>query len=254
MSQAPVGEVVHDAVHDAAQAGSRPGAVSLLRRVHGLNGVVVLGGYSGLHVMQGWSAFASREAWVDRVSLYPLANGVTLAVLVGLVGHIVSGLALARQSTDDPTAAIQPAGALGMRRLQQTTGLVLFAFLVVHLVHTWPLTGNDPVRARDGYVALSQWLETPFGLAVYVVATTALAFHLAHGLARVAVSFGLLSSAGSLRVGRHMAGLFGIVVWCMLLHWVGHFANGVGVWPITGEDDPNPPASDSAPTEQEAGP
>lgn len=250
MSQAPVGEAVHDAVHD----GSRPVGASLLRRVHGLNGVVVLGGYSCLHVMQGWSAFVSREAWVDRVSLHPLANGVTLAVLAGLFGHVASGFALARQSGDDPTAAIQPDGALGMRRLQQATGLILLSFLMVHVAHTWPLSGNDPVRARDGYVALSQWLETPLGLAVYVVATTALAFHLAHGLTRVAVSFGLLSSAGALRVGRHMAGVVGIVIWCVLLHWVGHFANGVGVWPITGEEDPNPPASDFAPTEQEAAP
>jgi len=250
MSQAPVGETVRDAVHE----GIRPAATSLLRRVHGLNGVLVLGGYSCLHLLQGWSVFVSREAWVDRVSLYPLANGVTLLVLIGLVGHVLSAIALSRASTDDPVAAIEPEGALGLRRLQQLTGIVLLAFLIVHVAHLWPLTGNDPVRARDGYVALSLWLETPFGLAVYVVATTALAFHLAHGLSRVAVSFGLVRAVGTLHLTRQMVGVLGVVAWLSLLHWVGHFANGVGVWPITGQDDPNPESGEVSPSAAEVSP
>lgn len=250
MSQVPVGETVHDAVH----VGGQPVAVSVLRRIHGLNGVFVLGGYSLLHVMQGWSAFVSREDWVDRVSLYPWANGATLAVLVGLLGHVATGVALARVATDDPAAAITAEGALGLRRLQQATGLVLLAFLLIHVVHAWPLSGNDPVRARDGYVALRLWLETPVGLAVYVAATTALVFHLAHGLSRVAVSFGLLGNPGTLRVARHMFGVLGLVAWLLALHWVGHFANGVGIWPITGQQDPTPLDDGYVPIDQEVHP
>jgi succinate dehydrogenase/fumarate reductase cytochrome b subunit (b558 family) len=232
MSQMPLGEAVHDV--------TQVEAVSLLRRVHGLNGVFVLAGYTCLHVVQGFTAFVSREAWVDRVSLFPLANAATIVVLAGLVAHLVTAVLLARAPHDDPTAVIQPVSALGLRRLQQVTGLVLLGFLCVHVAHLWPLTRNEPVLARDGYVALSLWLETPTGLAFYVVATTALAFHLSHGLSRVAVSLGFVTSQPGLRVARYVAGTLGIVMWCFVLHWVGHFANGVGLWPITGEEDPDP--------------
>lgn len=232
MSQAPLDGAVHDA--------HKPGDASLLRRVHGLIGVVVLGGYTCLHLVQGWTALIAREAWVDRVTLFPLANAVTIVVLAGLFAHVVSGLALARVPTDDPLAAIEPAGALGLRRLQQVTGLILLGFLVLHVVHLWPLTRHDPVLAREGYVALQLWLETPLGLAAYVAATTALAFHLGHGLSRVAVSLGLVRSRLGVRIARYVSGAIGIVLWCLVLHWVGHFANGVGLWPITGEDDPVP--------------
>lgn len=253
MSQAPLGQAVHD---------SKPGpSVSLLRRVHGLNGLIVLAGYTCLHLVQGWSVFASRETWVDRVSLFPLAKAVTTVVLIGLVAHVATAFALSRAPEDDPTAALEPKSAQGFRRLQQATGLVLLGFLVLHVIQAWPLTRNDAVLARDGYVALSLWLETPLGLAVYVIATTALSFHLAHGLSRVAVSLGLVTGQLGLRVARYVAGALGIVMWCLVLHWVGHFANGVGLWPLTGEEDPMPaefvPMSPPAPTQpstQEAKP
>jgi hypothetical protein len=56
------------------------------------------------------------------------------------------------------------------------------------------------------------------------------------------------------RSWHHGAAAFGIVVWFLVLHWVGHFANGVGVWPITGQDDPDPPSSSFAPTDTETTP
>lgn len=232
MSPAPLEEAVHDA-HE-------PGDASLLRRVHGLVGLVVLGGYTCLHLVQGWTAFVAREAWVDRVSLFALANAATIVVLAGIAAHVLTGIALARLSHDDPTSAIEPEGALGLRRLQQVTGLLLLAFLAIHVAHTWPLTRHDPVLAREGYVALQQWLETPLGLAVYVAATTSLSFHLGHGLSRMAVTFGVVRSRAGLRAARYVSGALGFVLWCLVLHWVGHFANGVGVWPITGEEDPVP--------------
>ncbi len=208
--------------------------------MHGLTGVVVLGGYSVLHVVQGWSVFVARELWVDRVSSFELANAATIVVLAGLGAHVTSGALLARAAGDDPVAAIAPVGAPGLRRLQQATGVVLLAFLLLHVGHLWPLTRHDPVLARDGYEALRLWLETPSGLAVYVIATTALAFHLGHGLSRVAVSVGLVTGAVGLRVARYLSGGVAIVGWVLVLHWVGHFANGVGLWPITGEEDPMP--------------
>ena len=237
----PLNEAVSDRTSaESSSAREHPVATSLLRKVHGLNGVLVLGGYTCLHLVQGFSALSSREAWVDRVSMFPLANAATIVVLVGLVTHVVTGLALSRQHADDPVAAIEPTAALGLRRLQQLTGLVLLAVFAVHLIHLWPLTRHDPLLARSGYVALQHWLETPSGLAFYVLATTALAFHLSHGLSRLLVSVGIVRGTAGLRVTRYLAGALGIALWCLTLHWVGHFANGVGVWPITGEDDPLP--------------
>lgn len=243
MSQVPSGQAV------VGESATEP---SLLRRIHGLNGALVLGGYTCLHVLQGWDVFVAREVWVDRVSLFPLANAVTIVVLAGLFAHVFTGLWLARLASDDPTASIEPQTAKGLRRLQQATGLVLLGFLLVHLGHVWPLTRNDPVLARQGYEALRLWLETPTGLAVYVVATTALVFHLAHGLTRLAVSLGVVTALRGLRVARYVMGALGIVAWCLVLHWVGYFANGVGLWPITGDDDPLPAGvvSDELPTEE----
>lgn len=232
MSQSPPGEAVLDAGTGLTRAGS-------LRRMHGLIGVCTLGGYSVLHVVQGYAVFAGREAWVDRVSLFPLAKAATWIAIAGLLAHAVTGVLLAR-SSDDPTALIEPEGAAGLRRVQQVTGLVLLAFVIAHVVQLSPLTHHDPVLARQGYVALCDWLETPLGLLVYVIATTALAFHLAHGVARLCVSLGWVADPSGLRAARWVTGALGLLLWCATLQWVGQLANGVGVWPITGEDDPMP--------------
>ncbi len=232
MSQVPLGQAVVGAENASAS--------SLLRRVHGLTGVIVLGGYCVFHVVQGWSVFVARELWVHRVSNFELANAATIIVLIGLGAHACSGALLARAGADDPVATIEPEAAPGLRRLQQVSGAVLLVFMLLHLVHLWPLTRHDPVLARDGYEALRLWLETPSGLAVYVIATTALAFHLGHGLSRVSVSLGLVTTAGGLRAARYVSGGLAIVGWLLVLHWVGHFANGVGLWPITGEEDAMP--------------
>lgn len=233
MSQVPTGE---QAI--VGEPSATPS--SLLRRVHGLVGVLSLGGYTVLHLLQGWDAFVSREVWVDRVTGFPLANAATIVVLCGFFAHALSAVMLARAADGDPTALLAPEGAPGLRRLQQATGLVLAIFLGVHLVHVWPLTRQEPVLARDGYEALRLWLETPVGLAVYVVATTCLAFHWAHGMSRLAVSMGWVRTPPRLRATRYLCGALGVALWCVTLHWVGHFANGVGLWPLSGDDDPSP--------------
>lgn len=233
MSQVPTEEQAVVGEPSATPSG-------LLRRVHGLVGLISLGGYTALHLLQGWDAFVSRELWVDRVTGFPLANAATIFLLCGVFAHALSAAMLARATDDDPTALLAPEGAPGLRRLQQVTGLVLALFLGVHLVHVWPLTRHDPVLARQGYESIRLWLETPLGLAVYVVATTSLAFHWAHGMSRLAVSMGWVKTLQRLRATRYLCGVLGIVLWCVTLHWVGHFANGVGLWPLSGDEDPSP--------------
>jgi hypothetical protein len=73
-------------------------------------------------------------------------------------------------------------------------------------------------------------LGTPVTLLAYAAGVTVACFHFAHGLSRAAVTWGLVTSAAAVQRTRLFAGTFGFLLWGLMLHLLGHFVSGQGLF------------------------
>jgi succinate dehydrogenase/fumarate reductase cytochrome b subunit len=165
-----------------------------IARLHAALGVL-LGGYLVFHVWQQWPVVISTDAWLDRARHAALPTAGKLALAAVVIAHVVLGalrLRLGPHPADDSAAA-------GMRRLQLFFGVLVLVFLAVHL----PLVRWTPGPAStvlDVHARLTAQLGTPALLVVHLVGLAAACAHLALGLGRAAVTFGLVRDPRALYV------------------------------------------------------
>lgn len=147
------------------------------------------------HMVGHFGMFSGRDAYNSYAHflqslgalLWILRGGLVLLVVV----HIVTGLKLARENS-----AARPQKYVRVRytrtsifaRSMTWTGLAILAFIIYHLMHfTLGMVQPDSFHQLDAkgrYDAYSMFVigfqSTPI-LITYLVATTLLCFHLAHG-------------------------------------------------------------------------
>lgn len=133
--------------------------------------------------------------------LGPLLWGVRFFLLLALVLHIVFSIKVARENR-----AARPIHYTKEDTLQATfasrsmmpTGILLFAFIVYHLLHfTWRVTNPglshllDAQGRHDVYSMMVLSFANPLISSVYILAMGPLAFHLGHGASSWCQSLGL---------------------------------------------------------------
>jgi succinate dehydrogenase/fumarate reductase cytochrome b subunit (b558 family) len=193
----------------------------MLARVHSLLGAVPLGAFLLFHLYQTWPVLAGREQWVDRALHSPSRFWIALWVLVPIALHALLGAIRLRRETPNPLT-----GARALRAIQAATGALVLAFVIYHLLQVWAEAEGPHASERGAYAALWRSLGQPMELAIYLIGVTAVCFHVAHGLSRTAVTFGLARTPAAVRRCRYGAGALGFALWAALLQLLAQFALG----------------------------
>ena len=208
----------------------------LLRRIHSLCGVLPIGVFLVLHLWTNLQAVRGREAFrhaVGEIQGIPaLALIEVAAILAPLAFHAAYGLVLAAQARFN----VQHYGYTRnwLFLLQRATGLVAFAFLVVHLGQLRAAKALGTVRWEAFYDRLALLLGSPGMFALYVVGLTATVFHFANGLSTATQTWGLASSELARRRVAVLCAALGVALWLVGVDTLLHFfyrCGGVLPWP-----------------------
>ncbi len=131
--------------------------------------------------------------WTVRVGLFVIA-----------ALHITSALQLAaenRAARPQPYAEGKPIASLASRTIL-ASGLIVFAFIVYHLMHfTLGVTNPDFVDLRDGsgrhdvFQMVVEGFRNPYVSVFYIISMGLLSLHLSHGVSSLFQSLGIRRKA-----------------------------------------------------------
>jgi len=199
----------------------------MLARVHSLLGVVPLAAYLCLHVYDNWPALQGREAWLDRALHVPGRAWIAPLVLLPMLVHALLGLRRMRTSSGGQSWR----AAQWDTRLQAITGLLVVAFVALHVGQVWGVSDGAHSSPRAVYAMLWTSLGQPVLLAAYVLGVSAVCLHLGHGLPRAARTLAPALSQQAWLVLRIGGGLLGLLLWLMFLQLLAYFALGQALLP-----------------------
>jgi succinate dehydrogenase / fumarate reductase cytochrome b subunit len=200
--------------------------LTVLARVQSLLGVVPLSAFVLLHAYGQLPALDGREAWTDDAVHTALAGWLLALVLLAFAAHAVLGLLRLRR---EPPPAGDLRGPPGLRALQAATGIAALGFVVYHVVSLGVLDSGAHIGVRTPYARLWNELGRPRELAIYLIGVAAVCLHLGHGLSRAAVSWRLARSERALFLWRMASGAFGLVLFCLFVQVLSHFAIGTAL-------------------------
>ena len=184
-------------------------------------GYVVMHMYGNLKVFLGPEVFnhyaeglrVLGEPVFGRMHLLTIAR----VVLVSSIGaHVWAAVTLARQAQiarPQRYAVTKPQAADYAALTIRYGGIAIFFFILYHLAHlTWGVPGihGDYIRG-DAYHNLVIGFQNPLNVLLYLVALTALAFHLYHGTWSLCQTLGLVNRDSTPAV-RALALVLAIVV------------------------------------------
>ena len=179
----------------------------LARRLHSIFGVVPVGAFLVFHLATNAAALRGAEAYnamTRRLQGLPLVLLVEILVIaVPLLFHGIYGLF--RIATDSPPPDRSPARRL-LTRVQQVTGVVLFAFVLFHL-WTARLVQIHDHESLDLFRLMQSALASPWIRAAYVLGILSGTFHLSAGLWTFAETWNLAVSAPARRLIAAAAGI-----------------------------------------------
>lgn len=154
--------------------------------------------------------------WTARIGLFVVA-----------VIHIVSALQLAaenRAARPQTYSEGKPIATLASRTIL-LSGLIIFAFVVYHLLHfTFGVTNpsfmelHDPLGRHDVYGMVVEGFRNPFVSVFYIVSMGLLCLHLSHGVSSLFQSLGIRrkSTAGALNTFARIAAMIIFVGNCSI--------------------------------------
>jgi len=185
---------------NASVQTSALGSTFVRSRLASLLAVFPLGVWVFVHVWNNLSAFDGADAWEKSVTTYahPFAQLATaIIVLLPLVLHVAWGVG--RLLTSRPNNVHYATFANLKYLLQRLAAVGVLLFLGAHL---W-LAMLKPRLVRGhaeafADIAHEMRTHTPT-LAVYLLGTLGVAYHLGNGLATFAMGFGVVSSKRGMR-------------------------------------------------------
>ncbi len=174
--------------------------------------------FGNLKVFQGADSFNHYASWL-REAFYPMLPkefllwALRIALVVALIAHVVSATliwARARKARGPHRARIRGARSWGSW-LMPITGVVLLAFIVVHLLDLTlglvPVATNSFQHPVDGEIRAYQNLvasfQRPLMAWFYVATMILLAVHTAKGFTTMAADLGVM--------GRRLSATFTVV-------------------------------------------
>ena len=204
-----------------ALTGSTVGRKVLMAVSGGLLVLFVIGHMIGnLKAFQGAEAFNHYAEFLREVG-YPLVPHMGLlwifriGLLVVVGTHLWCAWTLSRESraARGGRYKVQHPQVLGYAsRTMRWGGVIVFAFIVYHLLHMTVGTVHPDFVAGDAHGNLVRGLGVPWVAASYGIAVTALCLHLQHGIWSALQTVGV-SNPGFNVVRRPIASAIAGVVW-----------------------------------------
>jgi succinate dehydrogenase / fumarate reductase cytochrome b subunit len=204
-----------------------------------LCGVVPLGVFLIEHLVTNASALYGRRSYgmaVERIQRLPgLVWLEVLGIFAPLVFHGMYGIAIARRAKLD--VARYPYSSHWLFVLQRATGVLAFAFVLVHLWQFRVAKARGSLDASQFYGAIDRTLAEPLWFAVYLAGLTATVFHFANGLRTASDTWGVATSARGRTSVAVASAIAGVALWALGVDTMYHFALRCGgVVPLPGFD------------------
>jgi succinate dehydrogenase/fumarate reductase cytochrome b subunit len=179
----------------------------------------VLAGFLVFHVLETSSAIHGRAAFVERAAAAIPAWVRALVILAALALHVRSVLRVRREDArgrgdTDP----------GVERLQFGLGVVLLAFLTVHLGHA--LVPALRVDASAVYERLRHDLSQPPFVGLYVVGITAACLHFAQGIEAASGELSRRFGPRAVRSARLAGFVTAVALFAVAMNTLAHFVVG----------------------------
>jgi len=202
-------------------------------KVHSLTGVLPLATFAIFHCWEANVAIGGRRAYVEAVS-FGAGRFVVLGLLVLAPLVVHAGLGLHRARIEGGAGGY---GSVGNRRLQLVSGVLVLAFVAVHLSHStfaaW--SGAGPAAIYD---ELRSTLSRPVYLGIYVAGLAAFALHLGQGLLAFAATWSFPRSPTLRRLFQVGSLALAIAVFVVGTNSLSHFASGRAVfWEAAAEEE-----------------
>lgn len=139
-----------------------------------------------VHLIANLTLFGGPEAFNAAshfMGTNPLIQVMQPVLALGFVAHIVMGIVLELKNKaarpDNYIKNNAPANSKWASRNMIVTGLMIFAFLVLHIIHYFiPFKTTE---IHNHYVFVVKLFQNPIYAFVYVLAFVLLGMHLAHG-------------------------------------------------------------------------
>ena len=191
----------------------------LLRRLHSLSGIIPVGVFLMVHLTINSTVLFSGDDFQQRVDMIHSLGGFLVPVeIVGIFlpifFHAVLGVVILLTGKPNPMAYTY--GGSWRYALQRWTGLIVFAFILVHLWHMHWLGERfggaffDPHQARATAAGAMQM--NAIWVPVYVLGLLASVFHFANGLWTAAITWGLTIGNGAQRKWGYVSAAVGVVL------------------------------------------
>ena len=202
----------------------------VLHRIHSITGVMPVGYYMVQHLVLNFNAVFGAERFNNVIDFFEgLPKPFLLALEAGMIWlpllfHAVYGIFIISRAENNYLTTKYKWSQNRMFLLQRWSGLVVFVFLIYHVVSTTGykyVTGNAEAIKYDAWSAK---LHNPIWLLVYLVGILAASYHLGYGLWNFCIRWGItVAEAAQIRIQKISAVVF---VALTLLGWgalVGFF-------------------------------
>jgi succinate dehydrogenase / fumarate reductase cytochrome b subunit len=178
-----------------------------------VTGFVAFGFVSG-HMLGNLQVFIGQNqmnSYAEKLqSLGPALWGIRLFLFVCLVIHVWYGIKLKLEAWAARPEKYRNTNTLKATLASRTmiwTGLIIFAFLVYHLLHyTMRVTNpefaslTDPLGRKDVYTMVIMGFSNVGVSIFYIIAVGLLSYHLSHGVASMFQSLGLNTEQWQVRL------------------------------------------------------
>jgi succinate dehydrogenase / fumarate reductase, cytochrome b subunit len=171
-----------------------------LKIVMALTGMMLVG-FVIFHMVGNLQVFLGAESlnhYAEMLGTWPEAKWMARIGLLGAVGaHMASAIALTRRSAGARPQAYGKYQWLNERyavRTMRLGGLVLFLFIIYHLLHLTAGTVHPSFREGDVYSNVISGFRVWWVSLFYMVAQVFLGLHLAHGVWSMFRTLGLATA------------------------------------------------------------
>lgn len=198
----------------------------VLRRLHSLLGLLPVGVFLIFHLWENSQSRFGAEHYNERVVAALQGMNYLVLIELALIGlplllHAAYGLVITAQMRAEPLRYPYLRGRLYW--LQRISGIGILVFLLVHVGMTRIMGILEPGVSADLYAHMQALLMQPWMLVLYVVGLLLSVFHLANGLASMAIVWGVTTSARAQRLFGWLCTLLGLLLTALGLHGLWGF-------------------------------
>ncbi len=190
----------------------------LIYRLFSLSGLVPVGAFLVVHLLTNASVLGGPGAFQSRVdlihSLGPLLVPIEWAfIFLPMLFHAAVGFAIIAGGL--PNVGSYPYAGNVRYTLQRATAMIVFAFIIWHLIQLhWmgaPLGGGrfDPHRASSSAAVVLQ--PAIVGI-LYAIGIVSAVFHLSNGLWTLGITWGLWTSPAAMRRASWVSIVVGVLL------------------------------------------